>query len=152
MLVTDTSWVESHPVRRAIVESYQAWRCVAWTDDVPNFLVFISRDHEDNADLPDGCVVAGPEALLDATSLLESGTFSVYVLDRAKGYIGATLSLVTGIWRERDSLGELVWFWYGTEAGELKPCSRAQGNLETRPELVSVLMFDPRVAAASPNL
>jgi hypothetical protein len=152
MLVTDTSWVESHPARRAIVEPFQAWRCVAWTDDVPNFLVFISRDHADNAELPDGCVVAGPEALLDATTQLEAGTFSVYVMVRSPDGGAAHLSQVTGIWREREPMGALTWFWYGTEAGELKPCSRAQGNLETRPELVCVLMFDPRVAAASPNL
>jgi hypothetical protein len=140
MLLTDMSWAESHPVRRALARPYQAWRCVAWTDEALNFLVVASRDMPERAQLPDGWLVGGPEALLDATSQLESGTFSVYVLDRLAGTASMNLCQVTGIWREQAS--EVPTYWYGTTAGELKPCSRAWRDSQPQPELVSVMTLD----------
>jgi hypothetical protein len=41
MLLTDETWAECHPVRRALVKPYQAWRCVGWTEETLNFLVVV---------------------------------------------------------------------------------------------------------------
>jgi hypothetical protein len=107
MLVTDTSWAESHPVRGGgagppPAGPYQAWRCVGWTDEALNFLIVASGRMRDRDQLPDGWLVGGPEALLEAASQLEAGAFAVYVLDRAVDAAKVDLCQVTGIWRERD--------------------------------------------------
>lgn len=140
MLVTDPSWAESHPVRRSLAGPYQAWRCVGWTDEVLNFLIVASRSMRDREQLPDGWLVGGPEALLEATSELESGTFAVYVLERARDAAKIDLCQVTGIWRERA--GVMPTYWYGTTAGTLKPCSGAWRRPEAPPELVRELTLD----------
>jgi hypothetical protein len=147
MLVTDETWVECDPIRRALAQPYQAWRCVAWTDERLNFLVVASRTRRDHEHLPDGWLVGGAEALLDAAGQLEPGSFSVYVLDRATGDIETKLSEVTGIWRERERKGDAYGFWYSNTRGEIKPCSRAQSHRGPRPELESELDLDRRGAA-----
>jgi hypothetical protein len=139
MLVTDTTWAESHPVRRALAGPYQAWRCVGWTDEALNFLIVASGRMRDRDQLPDGWLVGGPEALLEAASQLEAGAFAVYVLDRALDAAKVDLCQVTGIWRERD--GAVPVFWYGTTGGELKPCSGARRYPKAPPELVSELII-----------
>jgi hypothetical protein len=144
MLMTDTSWAESHPVKRALAKPYQAWRCVGWTDEMLNFLIVASRAMRGGAHLPDGWLVGGPEALLDATSQLEPGAFTVYVLDRATDGGEIQLGQVTGIWREQIPEGAVPSFWYATGGGEPKPCSRMWMRSDTRPELVSVLSLAKR--------
>lgn len=149
MLVTDSSWAESHPVRRALAGPYQAWRCVAWTDEALNFLIVSSGSLRDREQLPDGWLVDGPEALLEATSQLEPGGFAVYVLDRAADAAKLDLCQVTGIWRERH--GAVPIFWYGTSGGTLNPCSGARHRPEAPPELVSELIIDVGTVALSAN-
>jgi hypothetical protein len=147
MLVTDTSWAESHPVKRALAKPYQARRCVGWTDETLKFLIVASRVMRAGDHLPDGWLVGGPEALLDATSQLEPGAFTVYVLDRATDVGEIQLGQVTGIWREQLPEGAVPSFWYATGGGEPKPCSRMWMRSDTRPELVSVLSLAKRTRA-----
>jgi hypothetical protein len=144
MLVTDASWAEPHPIRRALAKPYQAWCWVAWTDEVPNFLVVAPRDTPERAHLPDGWLVGGPEALLDVTLPLESGAFSVYALDRLAGTASMIFCQVTGIWREPAC--EVPTYWYETTAGEFRPCLRAWRDAEPLPELVCVMVFDVRAS------
>lgn len=147
MLVTDETWVECDPIRRALAQPYQAWRCFAWTDERLNFLVVASRNRPDDAELPDGWFVGGVEALLEAVSQMEPGSFSVHVLDRSAGDTGASLSQVTGIWRERELKGGIPRFWYGTQAGKFKPCWRARIDPDAELDLVSVQGFEGRLGA-----
>jgi hypothetical protein len=140
MLVTDTTWAESHPVRRALAGPYQAWRCVGWTDEVLNFLIVASGSMRDRDQLPDGWLVGGPEALLEAASQLQAGAYAVYVLNRAVDAARVDLCQVTGIWRERD--GAVPIFWYGTPGGELRPCSGARRYPKAPPEMVSELIIE----------
>lgn len=128
MLLTDASWVEPHPVRAALAKPFQAWRCVGWTDEAPNFLVVCTREADDQALWPDSWMVDGPEALLDVVSQLKANTIAVYVLDRNKDGSCVEMSRVSGLWRERDRANgvETPWFWYTTDGGEMKPCARGQ--------------------------
>jgi hypothetical protein len=144
MLLTDMTWAESNPLRRALLKPYQPWHCVAWTDEAPNFLVVASRDTPELMEMPDGWLVGGAEALLNAISQLEGGAFSVYVLDRVA--VGPQLNLcpVTGIWREQTC--EVPTYWYGTTAGEFRPRLRAWRDGEPLPELVIVKIFDTCVS------
>lgn len=140
MLVTDTTWAELNPVRRALVKPYQAWRCVAWTDEVLNFLIVATREMAGRENLPDGWLVGGPEALMDAASQMESSAFSVYVMDRPQGGSRMNLCQVTGIWREQGC--EIPIYWYRTTAGEFRPTSRVWGEFGAVPELTNVMTFD----------
>jgi hypothetical protein len=140
MLVTDTTWAESHPVRGARAGPNQAGRCVGWTDEVLNFLIVASGSMRDRDQLPDGWLVGGPEALLEAASQLQAGAYAVYVLDRAVDAARVDLCQVTGIWRERD--GAVPIFWYGTPGGELRPCSGARRYPKAPPEMVSELIIE----------
>jgi hypothetical protein len=149
MLVTDTSWAEPHPVRRALAKPYQAWRCVGWTDDVLNFLIVTSGHMRDRDQVPDGWLVGGPEVLLEAASQLERGAFTVYALDRAADAAKVDLCQVTGIWRERDSLVPV--FWYGTAGGTLKPCTGSRRFPKAPPELVSELIIDAGAVSLEAN-
>jgi hypothetical protein len=149
MLVTDTSWAESHPIKRALAGPYQAWRCVAWTDEALNFLVVASGDLRDRERLPDGWLVVGPEALLEAIGQLEPGAFAVYVLERAPDAAKMDFCQVTGIWRER--VGVVPTFWYGTTGGELRPCSGARRHPKVPPELVIELIIDESAVSQAAN-
>jgi hypothetical protein len=148
MLVTDTSWAESHPVRRALAGSYQAWRCVGWTDEVLNFMIVASSSMRDRNQLLDGWLVGGTDALLNAASQLELGTFAVYVLDRDVDTAKLDLCRITGIWRERD--GVVPTFWYGTTEGEFKPCFGSRRFAKKPPALVSEMIID--ADAVSPQV
>ncbi len=82
----------------------------------------------------------------------QPGSYAVYVLDRAANDEGLAVCQVTGIWRECDE-GYTGRLWYSTSVGEVRPCSHGRLVEETRPELVSELMFEvgrvaPRVSAA----
>ncbi|MGF6755637.1 hypothetical protein P3T16_003043 [Paraburkholderia sp. GAS42] len=142
MLVTDTTWAESHPVRRCLVEPYQAWRCVGWTSEMLNFWVVAARGQQAGKHLPDGWLVGGPEALLEIAPKLAPLAFSVYVLDSAADGRPAGLCQVTGIWRERGPAGRPAWFWYRTREGEFRPCSRFQFTAGSEAELECALTFD----------
>lgn len=151
MLVTDTSWAEFHPVRRALADPYQAWRCVGWTSETMNFLIVASPGAHCHAQLPDGWLVGGPEALLEATAKMEAGSFSVYVVGRATDDGNVSFGQVTGIWRERKPMGDVPSFWYAIGGGEPKPCSRFRLHSEGLPELVSELIIGKGAAGAATN-
>ena len=145
MLLTDRIWEDSHPIRRALAQPYQAWRCVAWTDEAPSFLVVTARDDNADVQLPDSWLVDGPAALLAMVSQLGLDTVSVYVLDRTAHGRQMQLGRVTGIWRERgrfDDADKMPWFWYGTDSGEMKPCLYGQLAEGVPSDLVSEVMFD----------
>jgi hypothetical protein len=134
-------------VRRALAGPYQAWRCVGWTDEALNFLIVASRSMPDREQLPDGWLVGGPEALLEATSQLEPGAFAVYVLERALDVAKIDLCQITGIWRERAAA--IPTYWYGTTTSTLKPCSGAWRRPKAPPELVRELTLNE--CAVSPR-
>lgn len=147
MLLTDDSWAESRAARQALAKPFQAWRCVGWIDEGPSFLVVATREICADVRLPDSWLVDSPETLLDAASQLKSDAISVFALDRATDGARVEISRVTGIWRERDPLireDGMPWFWYTTDRGEMKPCSR--GRLSDAsgvpPGFVSELIFD----------
>jgi hypothetical protein len=119
MLVTNTDWADS--ARRDLAKSYQAWKCVAWTRETPNFWVIADNGAPDE---PDGWLVAGPQVLLDVVEDLEPGTFAVYVHDPV-GKGGARLSRVTSLWREGDP-ADGASLWYANDLGELRPCAPSQ--------------------------
>nr|WKF60759.1 hypothetical protein HUO10_005281 [Paraburkholderia busanensis] len=147
MLVTDTSWAESHPVRKAIAQPYQAWRCVGWTDEVVNFLVVSAHNVSDGIDLPDGWLIGGPDALMELAAQIEPASFSVYVLDLVAENGRARLRKVTGIWGEKERVGTMWRLWYSTDSGEMKPCSRADRHIPPPDDLVCALVLG-EVAAA----
>jgi hypothetical protein len=149
MLMTDTSWAESHPIRRALAGPFQAWRCVGWTDETLNFLIVTSRSMHDRDQLLDGWLVGGPEALLEAVPQLEPGAFAVYALDRTADAAKVDLRQITGVWRERYSV--VPTFWYGTTGGALKPCTGTQRPPKAPPELVSELVIDVGAVSRSAN-
>ncbi|CAE6829451.1 hypothetical protein [Paraburkholderia haematera] len=151
MLVTDTSWAEFHPVRRALADPYQAWRCVGWTSETMNFLIVASPGARSHVQLPDGWLVGGPEALLEATAQMEKGSFSVYVVGRATDDGNVSFDQVTGIWRERNQMGDVPSFWYAIGGGEPQPCSRFRRRSEALPELVSELIIDARAVSPQVN-
>jgi hypothetical protein len=146
MLVTDTSWAESHPVRQALAEPYQAWHCVGWTDELLNFLIVASGSMRDREHLPDGWLVGGPDALLDTASQLPAGAFSVYALDRAAEAAKINFSQITGIWRERKPV--VSTYWYRTMAGTFEPCSGPRGRRTAPPELVCALDLGEAVVSS----
>lgn len=141
MLLTDSSWEERHPGKRALAKPYQAWRCICWTDEIVKFLVVASRDRSDHASMPDGWLIGGPEPLLEAATQWEPGSYVVYVLDRAANDDGVVLCQVAGIWREREG-GYVPRLWYSTSLGELRPCSQGRLVDDVQPELVSELLFE----------
>jgi len=149
MLVTDTSWAESHPVRRAFVRPYQPWRCIGWTDETLNFLIITTRNACPDAHLPDGWLVGGPEALVEVASQLDAGSFSVHVIDRSRNG-GVNFGQVTGIWREREQIGDVPSFWFAIGGSEPEPCSRFRQS-EALPELVSALIIGNDVVDATAN-
>lgn len=152
MLVTDKSWAECNPGKRALMRPYEAWRCVGWTNETLNFFAVASREQRERDLLPDGLLISGPEALLEMASQWEPGSFSVYVLDRAVEKAEIRLCQVTGIWREREAKeGGEAWLWYSTSRGELKPCSPIRVHLGSRSELVSELAFDDSRIVAEPG-
>ena len=151
MFVTDTSWAESHPVRRALADPYQAWRCVGWTSETMNFLIVASPSARSQGQLPDGWLVGGPEALLEATAQMETGSFFVYVVGRATDDGNVSFGQVTGIWRERNQMGDVPSFWYAIGSGEPQPCSRFRRGSEAPPELVSELIIDARAVSRQVN-
>lgn len=150
MLVTDTSWAESHPVRKAIAQPYQVWRCVGWTDEVLNFLVVSARNLSNGIDLPDGWLIGGPDALMELAAQIEPASFSVYALDLVADNGPARLRLVTGIWREKEPVGIVLRLWYSTDNGEMRPCSRADRHIQPPENLVCTLVLG-EVAAALAN-
>jgi hypothetical protein len=142
MLVTDASWAECHPMRRAVARPYLPWRCVAWTDETPTFLAIASRSRVEEPHLPDGWLIDGPDALLEAAAAWTPESYSVYVLGRgASG--GDTLPCrVTGIWRELEaSDGARGALWYSTGAGDMKPCEFAGAAGRIPPELINEISF-----------
>ena len=149
MLVTDSTWAESHPVQRALAGPYQAWRCVGWTDEALNFLIVASPSMRDRDQLPGGWIVNGPEALLEATSELEPDAFAVYVLERALDTAKVDLCQVVGIWGERT--GVVQTYWYETTAGKLKPCAGARRSPKAPTELVRELTLDECVVSPQMN-
>ena len=129
MLLTDVSWAESHPVRQTHAEPYQAWRCVGWIDEGPSFLVIPTRQIRADMRLPDSWLMDCPETLLAAASQLTLDAISVFALDRAAEGGQVEISRVTGIWRESDRSTDddaRRWFWYTTDRGEMRPCSRGR--------------------------
>jgi len=128
MLLTDASWAEPNSVRSALAKPFHAWRCMGWTDESPSFLVICTRDQDGNAPWPDSWMVDGPETLLDVVPQLEASAIAVYVLDRTEDGVSVEINRVTGIWREQDraSGARGPWFWYTTDGGEMKPCTRGQ--------------------------
>ncbi|WP_174914889.1 hypothetical protein [Burkholderia lata] len=128
---------------------YQAWRCVGWTDETLSFLVVASRDRRDDASLPDGWLISGPEALVEVVSQWESGSFAVYVLDRTAADGRMHLDRVTGIWSEHQAEESGVsWLWYSTSRGEMRPCAHIRAHLGPRRELVNELNFDAALVSA----
>lgn len=146
MLVTDATWAEFHPVKRALVRPYDAWRCVGWTDEVLNFVVVTRHKHPETDALPDGFLVGGTEALLEVAAQREPGSYSVYVLDHSNA-ASASLRPVTAIWRERDAGGPV--FWYETGAGERRPCSRINMPGQDLPDLVEELVIQAAPASSA---
>lgn len=144
MLVTDTDWENTHPMRRPQVEFFKAWRFMAWTGDTSSFWVIPSRNLRNSTNHPDGWLVDGPEALLEAAAELEPGTFAVYVLVAAEDDGAARLRQVTGLWRMDDPAASPAYFWYATDTGGLRPCTRSAPIPGNRFELVRELIFDPR--------
>lgn len=145
MLLTDRIWEDSHPIRRALAHPYQTWRCVAWTDEAPSFLVVAEREADTDVQLPDSWFVDGPAALLAIVSKLNLSTVSVYVLGRTPDGRRVELSRLTGIWRERnrfDREDNMPWFWYETDRGEMKPCLYGGLVEDVPPDLINELMFD----------
>lgn len=147
MLVTDTSWAESHPVRKAIAQPYQVWRCVGWTDEVLNFLVVSAHNVSDGIDLPDGWLIGGPDALMELAAQIEPAGFSVYVLDLVAENDPVRLRQVTGIWREKEPVETILRLWYSTDSGEMRPCSRADRHIQPPDDLVCALVLGEAAAA-----
>lgn len=140
MLLTDPSWEERHPGKRALAKPYKAWQCICWTDEIVKFLVVTARGRRDHASMPDGWLIDGPEPLLVAATQWEPGSYVVYVLDRAANDDRIELCQVAGIWREREG-GLTPRLWYSTSLGDVRPCSLRRLVDETRPELVNELTF-----------
>jgi hypothetical protein len=149
MLVTDTDWEETHPVRRTQVASSKTWRFMALTGETSGFLVIRSRGFRGMPDYPEAWLVGSPEALLEAAEVWEPGTFSVYVVDLADDESAACLRQVTGLWRMDDPIAGSTCFWYATDAAGLMPCTRSAPVPGNRLELVSELVFGPRRADRS---
>ncbi|RQR85317.1 hypothetical protein DIE11_04655 [Burkholderia sp. Bp9012] len=149
MLVTDASWAEADPVRRALAMPHQAWRCVGWTDETLNFLVVAPRHRRDHASLPDGWLISGAEALVEVATQWESGSFEVYVLDRTAADGRVHLDRLTGIWREHEAEESGVsWLWYSTSRGELRPCAHIRAHLGPQRKLENELNFDAALVSA----
>ncbi len=142
MLVTDATWAETHPVRRALVQPLCAWRCVSWTDEQTNFWVIAPRRLPESGDLPDGWLLGGPEALLEFTSHLRAEELSVYVFDGK-----VKLRQVTGLWRKRDDPDGMQGYWYGVAGGKLKPCYRSKRLITPGPEFECERQFASAPAA-----
>lgn len=152
MLVTDATWAERDATKQQLVMPYQAWDCVEWTDDTLNFLVIASHNRRRDTSLPAGCLLAGPQVLLEAISEWEQDSFLVYVLDHTADGIGLHLYQVAGIWREREpNAGDEPWRWYSTSRGELRPCTRIRRYLASPPELVRERSFDTTIVATGRN-
>ena len=129
MLLTDVSWAEPCAARQAFAEPFQAWRCVGWIDEDPSFLVVATREILADVRLPDSWLVDSPEILLDVVSQLKSDAISVFALDRALDGGQVEVSRVTRIWREHVPVireEAMPRFWYTTDRGEMKPCSRGR--------------------------
>ena len=130
MFLTDVSWAESCSERQTMAEPFQAWRCIGMIDEGPSFLVIPTREIRADARLPDSWLMDCPETLLAAAEQLTSDAISVFALDRGVDGEQVEISRVTGIWRETDpstKSEEIPWFWYTTDRGEMKPCSRRRG-------------------------
>ncbi|MCX4177502.1 MULTISPECIES: hypothetical protein [Paraburkholderia] len=116
-----------------------------------NFLIVAARNARSHGQLPDGWLVGGPEALLEATAQMETDSFSVYVVGRATDDGDVSFGQVTGIWRERNQMGDVPSFWYSIGGGEPQPCSRFRQRSEVLPELVSELSIDARAVSRQVN-
>lgn len=132
MLFTDATWAEASAFRKAIAQPYVPWRCVGWTDEVITFWVFQARDADHCGNLPDGLLVAGPEMLLCVIDQLPPDCFSVYVMRSGTQDDGpAALLRLAGLWSQEGAGGNTMGreYWYRTDEGEMRPCSRVQQYL-----------------------
>ena len=142
MLVTDASWAECHPMRRAVARPYQPWRCVAWTNERTNFLLVSSSRRPEDTHLPDGLLIDGPDALLEAVSTWAQASYSVYVLEQIAGRGDVSFSRVTGIWREAELPdGVRGALWYSTSSGDMRRCDISAASGDTPRELVNEACF-----------
>jgi hypothetical protein len=144
MLFTDVNWAESSTFRRAIAKPYRPWRCVGWTDDSICFWVFPARASNRAGTLPDGLLVVDPETLRDVVEQISPDAFSVYVMDaNVDGQPRAQMRRLTGLWWSQPRIDPTARdYWYKTEEGQFRPCSRLQGSDPDDVPLQLVLRFD----------
>jgi hypothetical protein len=129
MLFTDANWAESSGFRRALAKPYQPWRCVGWTDESICFWVFPERESNQSGTLPDGLLVAGPEVLLEVVGQISPDGFSVYVMDaNPDGESSARMQRLTALWNQPPTDATAGDYWYRTEEGKIRPCSRRRGS------------------------
>lgn len=152
MLFTDANWAESSSFRRAIAKPYQPWRCVGWTDDSICFWVFPARESNRSGMLPDGLLVVDPEVLLDVVAQMLPDAFSVYVMDANQdGETPARMERLIGLWSKPPTSTTARDYWYRTEEGKIRPCSRGQGTTPDDASMhlvleLDVLGYDPGMA------
>jgi hypothetical protein len=143
MLFTDENWAEASSFRRALARPYQPWRCVGWTDDSTCFWVFPARESNRSGTLPDGLLVVDPEVLLDVAGQITPGAFSVYVMGaNPDGEPAARMQRLTGLWSQPRVDPKARDYWYRTEEGDFRPCSRLQGSVPNDVPLQLVLRLD----------
>jgi hypothetical protein len=143
MLFTDSSWEESHPVKRTLLHPLLPWRCIGWSDLTLNFFVVASSGRGNFAS-PDGWIVDGPEALIELVLHLGDVSFSVHLLARDDADASVTLCRVSALWRElevKDS--DVEGYWYSTIDGRTRPCSPiVSGTRAERPRMTKLLNFE----------
>ena len=152
MLLTSTSWAESHPVRKALVQPYQSWRCIGWTDETLKFWIALARDTPEDEHLLDGWLVDGPEVLLEVVAQLKPASYAVYALDGTSGGEGMRFCRVTGIWRECEQRGTVSAYWYRTADGVTRPCWRGLDHPAVPPRLENELALDDTERDAAADL
>ncbi|QYD68754.1 hypothetical protein KZJ38_21450 [Paraburkholderia edwinii] len=140
MLLTDATWAEFHPVRRALVQPYSAWRCVGWVNETTNFWVIPTGDLEEREGLPDGWFVSGGEALLNMAGQLDACKLAVYAIEMGRRGAGQLVE-VTALWSELANPGIAVAFWYGIPGGKVRACNRTRAETDVHAGLVQEIAF-----------
>lgn len=141
MLFTDENWAETSFLGRAVAKPYQPWRCVGWTDDSICFWVLPGRQSNRSGTLPDGLLVVGPEVLLDVVGQMPPDAFSVYVMDAnaEEQQPAARILRLTGLWSQPRINTTARSYWYQTEEGDFRSCSRLQEKIPGDSHLQQVL-------------
>ncbi|SAL06158.1 hypothetical protein AWB78_07909 [Caballeronia calidae] len=136
MLVTDASWAESDPVRRALAHPLLAWQCFGWTSERPIYLALAPRRlSEWTENLPEGWVCYA-EILPYLAALCGADQLRVFVYEDL-----LRLRPVTGLWRKRDDPKAEAGYWSSTTSGGLKPPYRTIERFSPGPEFVQELQF-----------